>query len=208
MTGRVFTSSDTPQRANELTSKEYVDSQIESTPKTLNLLDSRHQALSNNHGGTRLALQHLIKSVHGPDTTLADGANSLTLVASELEQYKATKDGIHIGMASLATETRVADYVKSADRATAVVDSANSSDRLRVGARINMVLFDGTEYITLDTVTVQGLTDTLENAQFATKADLADYAKTADVPSQTTTTNGTTVPVFVYLPGAAVTPTT
>ena len=113
--------------------------------------------------------------MHGLDTTLADGANSFTLVVSQLEQYNATTDGIQTGMASLATKTELADYVTSTDLATAVVGSANSAARLRLGACINTVLFDGTQDITLDTVTAQGLTDTLINTQFTSKADLADY---------------------------------
>ena len=182
--GRMFISPNTPERNNELTSKAYVDTSIESTH---DLLDSRHQALSNNHGGTRQALQQLIQSIHGTNTILADGANAFTLVASEWEQYKATTNDIQVVMAS---KTDLEDYVKSADLDTAVVDSA---DRLRNGARINTVLFDGTQDITLDTVTTQDLADTLAQAQYATKADLADYTKTADQPS-------TSSDVFVYLP--------
>ena len=182
--GRMFISPNTPERNNELTSKAYVDTSIESTH---DLLDSRHQALSNNHGGTRQALQQLIQSIHGTNTILADGANAFTLVASEWEQYKATTNDIQVVMAS---KTDLEDYVKSADLDTAVVDSAY---RLRNGARINTVLFDGTQDITLDTVTTQDLADTLAQAQYATKADLADYTKTADQPS-------TSSDVFVYLP--------
>ena len=130
--GRMYGSSDTPQRHDELTSKAYVEASIAAGQQ---FYDSRHQALSNNHSSTRLALQQLIQSVHGDATTLSDGANSFSLVASEWEQYKATTDGIQTVMAS---KTDLEYYVKSADLDAATVDSARSADRLRNVCQTNL----------------------------------------------------------------------
>ena len=107
MSGRVFVAHrGEPGGENELPTKQYVDNAYDS----VNRLDTRHQALSNNHGTTRAALQQLISDVHGPHTTLADGAGTFTPVQSEFEQDKTSTDTLEHTVTTLATKNELSDY--------------------------------------------------------------------------------------------------
>ena len=134
-----------PQSAHELPTKQYMKAVYDSVSQ----LDSRHQTLSNNHGATRAALQQLIAEVHGPQTSLADGAGGFVLVESELHRYKTSTDSIEIALTTLATKEELLMYVTLADLSTMTVQTAT---HLSPGGTINGQAFTGQETITIGAI--------------------------------------------------------
>ena len=152
MSGRVFVAhKGDPRGENELPTQQYVDDSV-------NRLDTRHQALSNNHGTTRAALQQLISDVHGPHTTLADGASTFDLVQSELGQYKTITATLEHTVTAM--DSKLSDYVKATDLETATVQTAAT---LSPGGTINGQPFTGQETVILDSISQMTLEDTLAN---------------------------------------------
>ena len=112
-------------------------------------LDNQHQTLSHDHGTTRAALQQLIAEVHGPRTTLADGAGHFDLVESKLEQYKTTTDSIETTLPSLATKEELLTYITPGELSTTTVQTAT---HLSPGGTINGHAFTGIHASTMQNI--------------------------------------------------------
>lgn len=180
MPGRVFVAyTGDPQSDHELPSKPYIDA----VGALVSTHDSRHQALSNQHGTTRAALQQLIANVHGTGTTLPDGASAFVPVASELDNYTTKTDTIETTLAALATKDELTAYVKFTDLSTLTVQTAT---KLSPGGSINGQAFTGQETITIDAVSPTTLQSTV--ATLATKQDVLDYVPSAAVSTATVQT--------------------
>ena len=181
MSGKVFVAhKGEPGGENELPTQQYVDDSV-------NRLDTRHQALSNNHGTTRAALQRLISDVHGPHTTLADGASTFDLVQSELGQYRTITTTLEHTVTAM--DSKLSDYVKATDLETATVQTAAT---LSPGGTINGQPFTGQEKVVLDTVSQTTLQNTV--ALLATKSELSDYVRATDLRTATVQTATTLSP--------------
>ena len=173
MSGKVFVAyTGDPQSAHELPAKQYMKAAYDSVSQ----LDNQHQTLTHDHGTTRAALQQLIAEVHGPRTTLADGAGEFDVVESKLEQYKTTTDSIETTLPSLVTKEELLTYITPGELSTTTVQTAT---HLSPGGTINGHAFTGQETITVDVISAT----TLQNAvaSLVTKEELSTYVKSADL---------------------------